>query len=42
MDRELLIELILDDAYYTITLVVLCMNSFGVGLIIGYAYSNIL
>ena len=41
MDRELLRTLILDDVYYTVTLVILCMNCFGIGLVIGYVYSNI-
>ena len=41
MDRELLRTLILDDVYYTATLVVLSLNSFGLGAVIRYLYTSI-
>lgn len=35
MNNDELRTLILDDVYYVITLVVLGLNSFGIGLILG-------
>lgn len=36
MDKATVKQLIDNDFYYMIALLIVCMNSFGVGLIIGY------
>ena len=38
MQRKQLIDIVEDSVYYTIALVVLSLMSFGLGLVIGLAY----